>query len=451
MHVPKFDLRLRIAAALAIVCIAIVGVLGFVLYAASEEMEHALVEQLVSEEMEFLINRAQQASGTASTSGPNLQYYVVREPQDVSKLAPAVKGLGPGSHEVGSGRDEIYVSVRDLGRVRYIVVYDVGAHKMREARFKQLLQIALASAAVLAVILGYWLAGVLTRQLTELARRVGSLAPDEPHAPLARVGQDREVAALAHALDQYQARIVEMVKREQEFTANASHELRTPLTAIRTSCELLSAEPHLSDKARTRLDMISGAAEQMTERIETLLYLARASAGDAGEPVALKTTVMEAAMPCRDEIARKNLSFDVPIPEDTIVKISRRALQLVLANLIKNAVLYTDGGFVRVTYEAPRLTVSDSGRGIAPQHLPQLFERFYRGDHRADGFGLGLAIVRRICDDLGWKIEVQSQPGSGSSFTVVLSDRSATLEGSPPARQSSRVAPVAEYGAGTPA
>src|SRR5690242_5901769 len=176
MHVPKFDLRLRIAAALAIVCIAIVGVLGFVLYAASEEMEHALVEQLVSEEMEFLINRSQQASGPASTSGPNLQYYVVREPQDVSKLAPAVKGLGPGSHEVGSGRDEIYVSVRDLGRVRYIVVYDVGAHKMREARFKQLLQIALASAAVLAVILGYWLAGVLTRQLTELARRVGSLA-----------------------------------------------------------------------------------------------------------------------------------------------------------------------------------------------------------------------------------------------------------------------------------
>jgi signal transduction histidine kinase len=64
--------------------------------------------------------------------------------------------------------------------------------------------------------------------------------------------------------------------------------------------------------------------------------------------------------------------------------------------------------------------VADSGAGIAPQHLPQLFERFYRGDHEADGFGLGLAIVRRICDDLGWRIDVQSRPGAGSSFSIVL-------------------------------
>jgi signal transduction histidine kinase len=75
---------------------------------------------------------------------------------------------------------------------------------------------------------------------------------------------------------------------------------------------------------------------------------------------------------------------------------------------------------VRVTYDAPRLTVSDSGSGIAPEHLPQVFERFYRGDRNADGLGLGLAIVRRICDDLGWKIEVRSEPGSGSAFSIVL-------------------------------
>jgi signal transduction histidine kinase len=420
MHVVKLDLRLRIAAALALVCIAIVGALGFTLYRASEDLESALVEQLVSEEMDFLVKRAQGSPVPASTSGPNLQYYLIRDVQDAQKIPSAFRALGPGPHDVGTGAEEVHVEVRDVEGVRYIVAYDAGAHKVREGRFRELLRIALATAALLSVVLGYWLAGILTRQLTDLAQRVSRLAPDEPQARLERHDHDREVAALAHALDKYHARILEMMQREQEFTANASHELRTPLTAIRTSCELLSTEPHLSEKARARVEMVAGAAEQMTERIETLLYLARQSAAEGAESVGLRSCVNEAALPCRDEIARKGLAFEVPIREDAVVKLNRRALQLVLANLIKNAVRYTDRGYVRVTYDAPCLTVADSGSGIAPQHLPQVFERFYRGDHDVDGLGLGLSIVRRICDDLGWKIDVQSQPGAGSSFSIVL-------------------------------
>jgi signal transduction histidine kinase len=420
MHGIKLDLRIRIAIVLATVCIAIVGAMGFTLYLASEDMESGLVDQLVSEEMDSLITRATFSEVGASTSGPNLQYYILRKPQDYATIAPKLRDLGPGAQRVGTGSEEMHVAVRDVDGVRYIVAYDAAAHELREQRFRRLLLTALATAAVMSMVLGYWLAGVLTRQLTELARRVALLAPDEPHPPLELPHHDREVAALAHALDQYHARIVEMVQREQEFTANASHELRTPLTAIRTSCELLTSEPVISDKARARIDMIAAAAEQMTERIETLLFMARHERTEAAEPVGLRDCVNDAALPCRDEISRKGLAFEVPIRQDAVVKLNRRALQLVLANLIKNAVRYTECGYVRVTYDAPCLTVADSGAGIAPQHLPQLFERFYRGDHDADGSGLGLAIVRRICDDLGWKIEVQSRPGAGSSFSIVL-------------------------------
>jgi signal transduction histidine kinase len=83
-------------------------------------------------------------------------------------------------------------------------------------------------------------------------------------------------------------------------------------------------------------------------------------------------------------------------------------------------VRYTNRGRIRVSYDAPRVIVSDSGVGIAPEHQPQLFERYFRGESTPDGLGLGLAIVRRICDDFGWKVEVQSRPGAGSTFTVVL-------------------------------
>ena len=417
----KLDLRLRIAAVLATVCIAVVGGLGITLYMASEDMESALVEQLVSEELESLIERARVLESHVEVGGPNFQYYVVAWPAGRATLPAAVRDLGPGHHDVGQGIEETHVAIRDGGGKRYVVMYDAGPHEEREARFRDLLTFSILTAATVAVVLGYWLAGVLTRQLNELASRVAGLAPDEPHPPLRRSDHDREVAALAHALDQYHSRLIEMMVREQEFTANASHELRTPLTAIRTSCELLEADAGLSAKSRSRVDMIDNAALQMTERIETLLFLARRHRPDALEAVALRRCVDNAAGPYRDEMTRKGLQFELRIDEDEILQLDRKALQLVLANLIRNAVAYTDRGYVRVSYEAPRLTVSDSGPGIAPEHRAQVFERYYRADDRPEGLGLGLAIVRRICDDLGWRIEVESSPGAGSAFSIVFS------------------------------
>jgi signal transduction histidine kinase len=424
MHLPRLDLRLRIAAALATVCIAVVGALGLTLYKASQDMEASFIEQLVTEELDSLVERTRD-SGHAPPSGPNIQYYVATSPEQLEKLPAQMRTLAPGHHQIGNGADEKHVAVRDLGANRYIVVYDAGAHEVREARFKQLLYFAFGTIAAVSVILGYWLAGVLTRQLTDLAGRVARLHPDAPHAALERPDHDREVAALARALDEYQTRIVDMIQREQEFTSNASHELRTPLTAIRTSCELLMSEAALPQKVHARIEQIDSAARQMTERIEILLLLARSRVPEAVETVPLRRCVEDAAYPFLEEIESKNLDFDIAIPDSQLVEVDRKALQVVLSNLIKNAVRYTDRGHVRVTYEAPRVIVSDSGAGIAPEHQPQLFERYFRADNRPEGLGLGLAIVRRICDHFGWKIEVRSAPGRGSVFSVLLPPRRA--------------------------
>lgn len=417
----KLDLRLRIAVVLATVCIAVVGALGFALYLASQDMEQALVVELVTEELESLMERARLPGAQVAVGGANFHYYVLDSPEDRERLPPAIRSLGPGHHDIGHGLEETHVAVRDDGTRRYVVTYDAGRHEQREARFRDLLLLMLLAAALVAVLLGYWLAGVLTRQLNELASRVSRFAPDVAHPPLRRADHDREVAALAQALDEYHERILDMIHRQQEFTANASHELRTPLTAIRTTCELLAAEPVLSDKARTRVDMIELAAKEMTERIESLLFLARQHPQPALETVALRHCVDDAAAPYREAMARKGLSFEVRVPEHELLKLDRKALQVVLANLIKNAATYTERGYIRVSYAGRRLTVADSGPGIAPEHQQQVFERYFRADNGPEGLGLGLAIVRRICDDLGWKIEVKSNPGAGSAFSVVFS------------------------------
>lgn len=420
MRPARFDLRVRIAAVLAAVCILVVGGVGFTLYLASLELEKTLVEELVNEELDSLVQRGSGSEPYVSAAGPNLQYYAYTSAQDAHVLPARVRDLGPGHHEIGSGVDKLHVAIREASGRRYVVVYDASLHETRAVQFLRLLVLAMLAVAVVVVVLAYWLGGVLTRHLTQLAERVRNLAPDEPHPPLAQPNYEREVAALAHALDEYNSRILDMIQREQEFSANASHELRTPLTAIRTSCELLFAYSGVPEQAKRRIVMIDAAASQMTECIETLLYLARPHQASHRESFALRRCVEEVAARYEDELARKGLRLDVAVDENEQVRLDRKALQLVLANLVKNAIRYTERGFVRIAYQTPRLSVTDSGRGIEAKDIPQLFDRYYRTGDAPDGLGLGLSIVRRICADLGWEVKVDSCPGSGSTFTIVL-------------------------------
>lgn len=416
----RLDLRQRIALAFALACTAVVAALGLTLRTASEEMEEALVNQIVSEEVDHLIDRYRKSPDYLPAPGPNLQYYIVRSREDEAAVPLELRGLGPGNHEIGRGSSERHVAVRRVDDVHFIVAYDSGQHEQREAAFGELLLLSLATVVLVAIALGYWLGSLLTRQLSELAQRVSRLAPDEPHEPLAQLNQDTEVAALARTLDDYHARIVNMIEREQEFTANASHELRTPLTAIRTSCELLQGDAALPDKARARIEAIDAAARRMSEQVQALLFLAREQPLGAVEPVGLAECVAEAAEGLGHEISARHIVFENRVGLDAVLDLDRQALHTVVTNLLRNSAQHTEHGFIRVDYASRRLTVADSGSGIAPEVLPRLFDRYYQGTQRIGGFGLGLAIVKRICDHYGWRVDVVSEPGQGASFTIAF-------------------------------
>lgn len=414
------DLRTRIAAAVAICCIAVVSALAITLYSASEDMENGLVDQIVGEEMDFLVRHYRDSPSFIRDPGPNLQYYVIRGAGDLAQVPENLRGLPAGMHDVGRDINEQHVAVRIVDGVRFIVAYDAGPHEIREQQFKRLVLFALATIVVAASALGYWIAGFLTRQITDLATRVAALDPGAPRMPLAHHGLDAEVAALAHAFDQYEIRIRELIEREQEFTGNASHELRTPLTAIRTTCELLGAEPGLTEKTRTRIAAIASAAERMTGQLELLLFLARADTTTAREPVDLADGVDSAIEPWLAEITHKGLVFANDVPHATTVTVDRQALKLVLTNLLRNAVQYTMTGGIRVHWAAPVLTVADTGPGVTAEQQTRLFERHYRGTAGADGFGLGLAIVKRACDHCHWRIEVTTPASGGTAFLLTL-------------------------------
>ncbi len=294
-------------------------------------------------------------------------------------------------------------------------------HKQRLSELRLLIVLSWILVVAIAFVVGYLLAGLLVKQVTDLAERVKLLAPgDTQDMVLVQPDMDEEVAQLAHALDDYQNRIKRILQREQEFTANISHELRTPITTILTSCELLVAYPDLPDRIQIRINMIAAAATRMGEQLQVLLFLAREQSLGVLEPVAIAECVNDVAESLQPEIKRKNLAFEMAVNSDVILVLNRQALHTALTNLLRNAVQYTENGFIRVEFDNKCISITDSGIGIEMAYLPLLYERYFRGSAQGEGLGIGLAIVKRICAHYNWTIAVESQPGKGTKFQIMF-------------------------------
>ena len=415
----KQSLRYRVAVALATFSIFIVGTLCIILYFLSDNIEEAHIEQVIDMEMDHLIRRYQKHSDFNSQVGLHVRSFVISNMDDELQIPAYLRGLNPGLHRILYDTKELHIFVRIIGESKFLVAYRIELHTQRLKKLR--LSILLSWIIVIAIsfIVGYLLAKVLVRQVTDLAERVNLLAPGVVGVDLlARPEMDEEVAQLASALDDYQARIKRMLQREHEFTANISHELRTPITTILTSCELLLVDDSLSERLHYRIKMIESAATRMGEQLQALLFLAREQSLGGTEVVAVAECVRDAVEPIYLEMARKNLEFEVNIPPSITVTVNRQALYTVLMNLLRNAVQYTDRGSIRVDFNDQQLSVSDSGIGIEPAYMPMLYERFFRGSSDGEGLGIGLAIVKRICDHYHWRIEVDSMPGKGTTFHI---------------------------------
>ena len=252
-------------------------------------------------------------------------------------------------------------------------------------------------------------------------------------ASLASIRESGEtVGAVAVFHDVSELKRLERVRRE--FVANVSHELRTPLTAIKGYAETLR-DGGLRDPetAAEFVRVIHRHAERLRALIEDLLDLAAVEQGEARidlAPVALRDVATQAEAVARPAAAGKRHTLTLDVPGDLPrVLADRDRLGQVLINLLDNAVKFTpEGGRIEVSARPSSgrvvLSVKDNGVGIPPEDIGRIFERFYRvgrsRDRREGGTGLGLAIAKHLTQAMGGTIEVESRPGSGTTFRVSL-------------------------------
>ncbi len=246
---------------------------------------------------------------------------------------------------------------------------------------------------------------------------------------LARVAPLLRGEVLLLLRDVTDARRAEMARKD--LIANASHELRTPISAVRAAAEtLLSGALADPAEARELVEVVGRNAERLEDLTEKLLDLSRIESGEwrfeirmVDAAASAKQAVELLAVSART----RGLRLFSEVPDGAAVRADARALDQVLVNLVDNALKYTVRGEVRVRAEREEkhlvLSVVDTGPGIEPQHLPRIFERFYRVDadrsREQSGSGLGLAIVKHLVHGMAGEIGVESDPG-GSRFWVRL-------------------------------
>lgn len=242
---------------------------------------------------------------------------------------------------------------------------------------------------------------------------------------------DTEIGHLVSALNRLLNRVGRSVAAQKQFTADASHELRTPLTILRGQLELALSRPRSAAEYQTVLE--SGLEEtlRMARIVDSLAYLARgesASTAPHSERVSFAALAAEAAGSQSSRAAEKAVRLMFEAGGEAAVRGDPDALRRLTHNLVENAVSYTPpGGSITVSVSEDaahcRLSVTDTGIGIAPQDLPFVFDRFFRTDPaRANtgGSGLGLSIVQSIAEAHGGTVTAESEGGVGSTFIVTL-------------------------------
>lgn len=272
------------------------------------------------------------------------------------------------------------------------------------------------------------------RALRPLAAMTNSAAAISAEDLVTRLPVPRaqdELQALALTFNATLDRLAAAFARQRRFTANASHELRTPVTAILGQAELALSRPRAPEDYQATLTRIRHEAEQMQRLIGRMLALARIEAGRQPlnfaptELVRLIQTLVETVKP---QAIAKGLALNFSAPTTLTITTDADCLTQILLNLLENAITYTDQGSIDLALttgsDGILLTVSDSGRGITPEHLPHIFQPFYRVDQsRSQGrgsVGLGLALTFELTKLLGGGIEVISEAQTGTTFRLTL-------------------------------
>ena len=420
----KQSLRYRITLTLILFGTLLSSVIVAGVYSTIEGVEKKLVEDILKLELDHFLDQDENPLGTfKQISANSILYYVTESQKEI--VPDQIRNLAYGHHEVNFGEHLTYdVLVTSNTRGTIYIVKNASSYERFEANIRLALFGAVFAAILISLWLGTWLSAKIISPVTALANQVNKLKPGvNPSMKIASRYANDEVGQLATTFDHYQHKMEEFIQREQDFSADASHELRTPLTVINGAAELLLENPDLPDRAKRQIERIERSGERMSKMLEILLLLARETPSSQNTNLELcdignlvSESIEQHHFMMHDKPAT---TLKAVINTNFQEAISKTALSIILNNLIRNAINYTERGEILVTVDNKMIQVSDSGNGIDEEDLKHIFDRHYRGSNAKNtGSGIGLSIVKRICDRQNIRLDIHSEQGVGTTVSL---------------------------------
>ena len=289
--------------------------------------------------------------------------------------------------------------------------------------------VLLPALILLAVIVSYLLTGRMLTPLRNIERTAAEISGGtDLKRRIALEGPDDEVHRLADTFDEMVERLDASFETERRFTSDASHELRTPMSVIMAQCEYTLDKERTTREYEDALRTIRRQGARMNGLINDMLDYTRMEQKAENYPLTVLDFSELVRGICADMAMLKTneITLYARVPDDIYVNGNKMLLTRMLQNLISNAYRYgNENGMIEVRLTGGQkvtLEVEDNGIGIAEEHLPFLFDRFYRAESSRSqkGTGLGLSMVQRIAELHGAGIQVKSAPGEGTTFTVTF-------------------------------
>ncbi|MDO5530767.1 HAMP domain-containing sensor histidine kinase [Sutterella sp.] len=419
-HRPARGLSQRIALAFALLLALVASLYAIAVISAIGFTERELLTAMLEDELTNAT--AALSRGEMPRETPSLKIY-----GDAAGLAPvpaAFRSAPRGFSEITESPAVFILRGVAADGATIMVVRDQEAFEEKETQIFILIGISILVVVGLGGLAGTLLSRRVMRPVEELSRAVRRTAEAPRWEPLPAELQTRdEVGELARICSEAMRRLSSALKRERAFTGDVSHELRTPLTVIETGVELLSMT-QMNERQQAQLARIERAATEMRALLELFLEFARTS-GRPGEdaPDTVTGIIRRAEYVWRPFAEEKGLELVVKKSGKCPGDYSPGMLGIVIANLLKNAVTYTDSGSVTVEETPTGVIVSDTGTPIPEADRERIFLAFERGaDAKAGkGAGLGLSIVRRVSARMGWTVALApARAGGGNSFELTL-------------------------------
>lgn len=353
-------------------------------------------------------------------------------PVERSRPKPDPAGIG-GSPLVTMNNRQIEILKRGPQGAMIMVLRSI-RHDMADLHRFGLQVAAMALGTLfLGLLGGWWISGRMVQPIRKISDTASQISATSLNRRIETDSLEQELVQLGSVLNGTFARLEDSFSRLTQFTADASHELRTPLAVIQSQAELALSRPRTPEAYQQTLEICLQSAERMRSLIDGLLLLARTDS----ERLDLRPQAVDLRHIAEDAVSQfQSNAIDAGVELECVssespVMVSGdvRFLTQVPANLIDNAIRHSVAGGkiiveVRLVGADAVLTVQDSGSGIGAEHLPYIFERFYRVDagrsRRHGGSGLGLAISKNLVNVHGGTIQCESPPGKGCLFTVRL-------------------------------